>query len=60
MKIPLLLPVAVTTGGLLLVLLVHWIDQRLDVLRGLATSFAVIFWAGTSLGLWMAWFILVV
>ncbi len=57
MKIPLLLPVAVTTGGLLLVFLVHWIDQRLDVLRGLATSFAVIFWAGASLGLWIIWLI---
>ena len=42
MKIPLLLPVAVTTGGLLLVLLVHWIDQRLDVLRGLADRKSVV------------------
>jgi hypothetical protein len=57
MKIPLLLPVVVTTGGLLLVLLVHWLDQRLDVLRGLATSFTVIVWAGASLGLWITWLI---
>lgn len=55
MRIPLLLPVAVTTVGLLLVFLVHWIDQRLDVLRGLATSFTVIVWAGASLGLWITW-----
>lgn len=57
MKIPLLLPVAVTTGGLLLVLLVHWLDQRLDVLHGLATSLTVIVWAGASLGLWITWLI---
>ncbi len=55
MKIPLFLPLAVTTGGLLLVLMVHWIDERVDVLRGLATSFAVILWAAASLGLWITW-----